>query len=124
VPSAKQGYHALDMGTHAARNVARLLSGKKPEAFRAQEKPALVSFGDLATYLVWGRFAVASPLLAGTKEAVYEIVMARLDDRPPATRARDAVRRLLEAGRGLVWPGLVSPAALLRAGPFEVLGAR
>jgi NADH dehydrogenase len=125
VPSAKQGYHALDMGTHAARNVARLLSGKKPEPFRAQEKPALVSFGDLATYLVWGRFALASPLLAGTKEAVYEIVMARLDDRPPVPRARDAVRRLLEAGRGLVWPGLVSPAALLRAaGRFEVLGAR
>jgi len=124
VPSAKQGYHALDMGTHAARNVARLRSGKKPEPFRAQEKPALVSFGDLATYLVWGRFAVASPLLAGTKEAVYEIVMARLDDRPPAARARDAVRRLLEAGRGLVWPGLVSPAALLRVGRFEVLGTR
>jgi hypothetical protein len=73
---------------------------------------------------VWGRFAVASPLLAGTKEAVYEIVMARLDDRPPVPRARDAVRRFLEAGRGLVWPGLGSPAALLRAGRFEVLGTR
>jgi len=123
-PTVKQGYHALDMGTHAARNIARLLSNAKPEPFRVQEKPALVAFGDLATYLVWGRFAVASPLLAGTKEAVYELLMARLDDRPPVPRARDAVRRFLEAGRGLVWPGLASPAALLRAGRFEVLGAR
>jgi hypothetical protein len=83
-----------------------------------------VTFGDLDTYLVWGRLALASPLLAGTKEAIYELLMARLDDRPPVPRARDAVRRLLEAGRGLVWPGLASPAALLRAGRFEVLGSR
>jgi NADH dehydrogenase len=123
-PVAKQGYHALDMGAHAARNVVRQLSGRKAEPFRAQEKPALVSFGDLDTYLVWGRFALASPLLAGTKEAVYELLMARLDDRPPVPRARNAVRRILNAGRGLVWPGLVSPAALLRAGRFELLGAR
>jgi NADH dehydrogenase len=123
-PLAKQGYFALDMGTRAARNAVRRLSGAEPEPFRAQEKPALVTFGDLDTYLVWGRLALASPLLAGTKEAIYELLMARLDDRPPVPRARDAVRRLLEAGRGLVWPGLVSPAALLRAGRFEVLGSR
>jgi NADH:quinone reductase (non-electrogenic) len=123
-PLPRQGYHALDMGSQAARNAARWLAGAKPEPFRAQEKPALIAFGDLDTYLVWGRFALASPLLAGTKEAVYELLMARLDDRPPVPRARDAVRRLLEAGRGLVWPGLISPAALLRAGRFEVLGSR
>lgn len=121
-PVAKQGYHALDMGTHAARAVVRQLSGARPAPFRAQEKPTLISFGDLDTYLVWGRFALASPLLAGTKEAIYEIVMARLDDRPPLPRARAAVRRVLRAGRGLAWPGLASPAALLRAGRFEVLG--
>jgi NADH dehydrogenase len=123
-PVAKQAYHALDMGAQAAHNVVRQLGGEKLERFRAQEKPALVAFGDLDTYLVWGRFAVASPLLAGTKEAVYELVMARLDDRPPVLRARNAVRRVLNAGRGLVWPGIASPAALLRAGRFEVLGLR
>lgn len=121
-PVAKQGYHALDMGTHAARAVVRQLSGARPEPFDAQEKPSLISFGDLDTYLVWARFALASPLLAASKEAVYEIVMARLDDRPPLPRARAAVRRVLRAGRGLAWPGLASPAALLRAGRFEVLG--
>jgi NADH dehydrogenase len=121
-PVAKQGYHALDMGAHAARAVARQLAGARPAPFRPQEKPTLISFGDLDTYLVWGRFAVASPLLAASKEAVYEIVMARLDDRPPLPRARAAVRRVLRAGRGLAWPGLASPAALLRAGRVEVLG--
>jgi NADH dehydrogenase len=121
-PVAKQGYHALDMGAHAAHGVVRHLSGASPAPFRAQEKPTLISFGDLDTYLVWGRLAVASPLLAASKEAVYEIVMARLDDRPPLPRARAAVRRVLRAGRGLAWPGLASPAALLRAGRVEVLG--
>jgi hypothetical protein len=48
--------------------------------------------------------------------------MARLDHRPPLPRARAAVRRVLRAGRGLAWPGLASPAALLRAGRVEVLG--
>jgi NADH dehydrogenase len=121
-PLAKQGYHALDMGTHAARAVVRQLAGARPAAFRAQAKPTLISLGDLDTYLVWGRFALASPLLAATKEAVYEIVMARLDDRPPLPRAREATRRVLRAGRGLVWPGLASPAALLRAGRVQLLG--
>jgi hypothetical protein len=55
---------------------------------------------------------------------VYELVMARLDDRPPVLRARNAVRRVRNAGRGLVWPGIASPAFLLRAGRSEVLGVR
>jgi NADH dehydrogenase len=81
-PLAKQAYHALDMGALAARNLVRLLRGQALEPFRPAEKPMVLSFGDLDTYLVLERRVLASPALAALKEGIYQLVMARIS---PAT---------------------------------------
>lgn len=122
-PVAKQAYHALDMGAHAARSALRLLGGAEPRPFRPLERPALLAFGDLDTFLVAGRLALASPLLAAAKETVFETVMGRLDARPAPQRALAAADRLLLAAGRLVWPAVASPWTLLRTGRVELLGA-
>jgi NADH dehydrogenase len=81
-PIAKQAYHALDMGAHAARNLGRLLRGRALDPFHPSEKPMVLSFGDLDTYLVLGSRVLASPALAALKEGIYQLVMARIS---PAT---------------------------------------
>jgi len=113
-PLAKQGYHALDMGRCAADNLVRRLEGRRLRRYRPAEKPTLVSFGDLDTFLVAGRVVAASPALAVAKEAVYELVMAQLDRENPARRVRGAQARLEQAVREVAWPALSSLAALRR----------
>jgi NADH dehydrogenase len=76
LPLAKQAYHALDMGALAARNLGRLLGGRTLLPFRPAEKPMVLSFGGLDTYLVLERRVLASPALAVLKEGIYQLVMA------------------------------------------------
>ncbi len=123
-PLPKQGYHALDMGACAARNVERLLSGRKPAAFRPSGKPTLISFGDLSCFLVAGRRVLAGPALGAAKEAVFELVMAQLDARPWWDRLPRVAKRADRAARRLLWPSLSSLGALRRHGRLSVLSAR
>ena len=122
-PIAKQGYHALDMGACAARNVARLLAGREPSGFAPSGKPTLISFGDLSCFLVAGRLVLAGAALAAAKEAVFELVMSQLDPAPWWRRLPRALERADRATRQLLWPSLSSLEALRRQGRVAVLAA-
>jgi NADH dehydrogenase len=74
----KQAYNAIDMGALAAANVARFLGERPLKPFRPAPKPVLIAFGDLQTYLVAGRTVLASKVLAGAKEGVYQVFMSQM----------------------------------------------
>jgi NADH dehydrogenase FAD-containing subunit len=80
-PVSKQAYHALDMGSLAAGNVRRLLTGARLKSFRPGPEISLISLGDIDTYLIVGKRVFASPALAPGKELIFQANMARLD--PP-----------------------------------------
>ena len=113
-PLAKQGYYALDMGVHAARNAKRLLAGRELRRFRPSGKPTLISFGDLTCFLVAGERVVSAPALAAAKEAVFELVMTQLDPRPSWRRLPRVAARADRAARELLWPSISSWSALGR----------
>jgi NADH:ubiquinone reductase (non-electrogenic) len=77
-PLPKQASIALNMGQHAAINIARFFAKKPLKAFKLGTTPVLLSFGDINTYFIQGNLVLASPMLAAAKEAVYQIYMARL----------------------------------------------
>jgi NADH dehydrogenase FAD-containing subunit len=113
-PISKQAYHALDMGVHVARNIERVSRGHAPVAFRPSGKPMLVSFGDISCFVIAGERVLAGASLSAGKEAVYELTMAQLDNRPMPTRMLRAVQRGETAARTLLMPRLASFSALRR----------
>ena len=110
-PLGKQAYHALDMGACAADNVQRMLAGRRPRPFRPADKPTLIAFGDLDTFMVLGQRALAGRPLAALKESVFQLVWARL---APPTRGRAMLQALGRLPRGV--------AALQGVGPLSALG--
>lgn len=74
----KQASIALDMGQHAAANIARYCTNKSLKPFKVGATPVLLSLGDINTYFIQGKLVLASPLLAAGKEAVYQFYMAKL----------------------------------------------
>jgi NADH dehydrogenase len=109
-PLSKQAYYAMQMGELAAANVERLLAGRSLRPFKPDDKPKLVAFGDLDTFLVAGRSAIASPRLASLKEAVFQLTMAQID--PPLNAP--ALRQL--SGRLDSMLGLALRRSGIRAG--------
>ena len=106
-PIRKQAYNAMDMGEVAGDNVAHFLSGRRLRRFRPPPMPMLVSLGDITTWLVAGKSAIASPVLATAKEGVYQANMARLaSPRDPLRYSADIVGRALLATRQLLLPQL------------------
>ena len=108
------------MGNAVATAIQRRESGRRSSRFRPLPRPTLLSFGDITCILIAGRHAFAGRALMAAKEAVYTLVMARLDRRRPRAR----IGGLLQRGRGsqaLLWP-LLNPADLLRSGRVERLG--
>ncbi len=77
-PVRKQAYYALEMGALAGKNIQRWFREQPLLSFHPANKPILLSFGDLNTYLIQGQTVIASPLLAAAKEAVYQLQMAQL----------------------------------------------
>jgi NADH dehydrogenase len=75
---SKQAYHALDMGEHCAGNVERFLRREPLSSFAPKEKPTLISFGDLDTFLVTSKMTLAGKPLAPFKEAIFQLMMAKL----------------------------------------------
>jgi hypothetical protein len=115
----KQAYHAIDMGQSAAENLIHRLNGKPQNDFRPSEKPMLIAFGDLDTFLVSGSTVVSSPLLAAAKEAVYQLTMARLD--PPA--GGGAICRVQDRA-GQVLARLLPPRSYVCSDPARTLSVR
>jgi NADH dehydrogenase len=77
-PLAKQASIAMDMGMHAATNITRFAAHKTLLPLKVNDKPVLLSLGDINTYFVFGNLVLASPALASAKEAIYQLYMARL----------------------------------------------
>jgi NADH dehydrogenase FAD-containing subunit len=106
----KQAYHAIDMGVLAAANVARWLDGRALKPFKPARKPVLIAFGDLQTYLVAGRTVLASTVLAGAKEGVYQLFMSEMAPGSVLTSLPGAAGRLWQGWRELALPQLLSMA--------------
>jgi NADH dehydrogenase len=121
VPLAKQAYHAIDMGRHAAGNVERLLAGRPLQPFCPLPRPVLIAFGDLDCFLVAGSRVLAGAALAAGKEAVFELVMAQLDAQPWGQRLPRIGERSQRAARSLLWPTLTSPLAWWRQAQVKLL---
>lgn len=109
-PLGKQAYHAIDMGALAAANVQRWLAGQALRRFRPAPKPVLIAFGDLQTYLVAGRTVVASKLLAGAKEGIYQWFMAQREPSSLAASLPSAAGRMWTGWQQLAVPQLLSLA--------------
>ncbi len=113
-PVRKQAYYAMDMGTVAGENIARMLDDRPLRRFRAAPMPMLISFGDITTWLVAGDIVAASPALAAAKEGVYQATMARFESpREPLRYSADVMSRAVLAARQLLLPQL-TPKKLLR----------
>jgi NADH dehydrogenase len=113
-PIAKQAYHAIDMGRHAARNILRLRRGEKTLPFAPAPKPMLVACGDLDTFLITGSRVIASPALAAAKEAVFQVTIAEFDRLRSPAGLRRVVARATRALHELALPTLHSPGELMR----------
>ncbi len=119
-PLARQAYHALAMGRHCAREIERAERGRAPRAFRPAEKPQLIAFGERDCVLLQGRHALASPGLSLAKEAIFQAVMAQLDQRPLPDRLAGVLRRGVAAAPAMAWP-LPRLGELRRRGRLKVL---
>jgi NADH dehydrogenase len=106
----KQAYNAIDMGALAAANVECFLAGRPLRAFGPAPKPILIAFGDLQTYLVAGRKVLASKVLAGAKEGVYQVFMSQMAPRGMLNALPAATGRLWQSWRQLALPQLLSLA--------------
>lgn len=109
---SKQAYHAMDMGELVATNIKLLIAGDELETLRLSAKPKIISFGDIQTYVVLGSIAVASPLLAGLKEAVFQAVMTKFDPPRGISSVVNLYGRTSESLFNLTLPGLMSMFSL------------
>ena len=119
-PIARQAYHAMDTGRHCADELRRAARGRRPRAFKAAEKPQLIAFGDRDCILLQGRHALAAPGLGLGKEAIFQAVMAQLDQRPLPARAAALLRRAPGLASPWVWP-LPGMRELRRRGRLRAL---
>ena len=113
-PISKQAYHAVDMGEVAAQNIKKLLAGEELKDFRPASKPKIISFGDIQTYVIFGGLALASPLLAGLKEGVFQTTMAKYDPPKGISSAINFYDRTTESLFNLTLPTMKSLLSLKR----------
>jgi NADH dehydrogenase len=109
---SKQAYHALDMGSHAASNVKRLLAHSPLKPFKPGPEISLISLGDIDTYLVVGQWVFAGPALAPAKELIFQANMARLDPPHRIPAALELQARYWQGIRELTVPLLWPPSSL------------
>ncbi len=77
-PIRKQAYFAIEMGESAARNIQLLARSRPLKCFKPVNKPMLIAFGAIDTYLVVGNTVVAGKVLAAAKEGIFQLSMFRL----------------------------------------------
>ncbi len=110
-PLAKQVFHALDMGNCVAANVERYLQGRALQTYKPGNKPVIIAFGDLQTFMVAGRTVVANRSLAAGKEGLYQVYMAQMEPKGVLQTLPGVADRLLRSWDTLLRPqlaGLVS----------------
>jgi NADH dehydrogenase FAD-containing subunit len=120
-PVAKQGYHAMEMGRLAARNIEALVHGHPPRAFAPASKPMVISFGDLDTWVVFGQRVLAGVSLSVLKEGILETTLARLDPPRDAHGLIGLVRRAGGGLEGLFRTFTNSPGSLQRLAGVRAL---
>jgi NADH dehydrogenase len=113
-PISKQAYHAMDMGTWAAANLRRLISGEPLKPFCPAEKPMLVSFGDLTTFLSDGASVFSGASLAAVKEGIFQYTMAQMQPPLGILPAWEMLQRLKAGALNLFLPSVTSLSALKR----------
>jgi NADH dehydrogenase len=118
-PVGKQAFRAIDMGALAAANVQRFLDGRALMPFKPAPKPMLIAFGDLQTYLVARRKVIASRLLAGAKEGVYQVFMSQMAPDGVLTSLPAVAGRLWESWRQIALPQIVSLADIRKRPDFR-----
>ncbi|RLU01812.1 MAG: hypothetical protein D9N11_11420 [Ketobacter sp.] len=112
MPLAKQAYHAIDMGKAAAHNVERLLANKPLKEFHPSNKPQVVTFGDLDTFMLFKDFAVSSSVLGAAKEAIYTLGLLQM---APPKSAKDLLHSLdlLQRSTRKVYLPTLNPLSLV-----------
>ena len=118
---SKQAYHALDMGSHAAITVKRLLADSPLKPFKPGPELSLISLGDIDTYLVAGNRVLAGTALAPAKEVIFQANMARLDPPLSIDPAIELQARYWQGIRELTLPLLCRPSSLLRLANLRLL---
>ncbi|HBO95441.1 MAG TPA: hypothetical protein DD667_19315 [Gammaproteobacteria bacterium] len=116
MPLAKQAFHAIDMGKAAAQNVERLLTGKAMRAFQPSNKPQVVTFGDLDTFMLFKDFAVSSSVLGAAKDAIYTLGLLQM---APPRSAKDLLHSLdlLQRSARRVYLPTLNPLSLVNKLP-------
>ncbi len=113
-PVAKQAYHAMDMGRAAARNIEALVRGRDTTPFAAAEKPMVISFGDLDTWVVVGHRVLSGVSLSMLKRAILDATLARLDPPRNPGALLGMLNRASDGFGGLLRTFLDSPGSLRR----------
>ena len=119
--NSKQAYNAMDMGACVAKNIKLRVAGEDLKDFRPSSQPALISFGDLQTYLIIGKTAAAGPALAGAKEGIFQATMAKLDPPSGLTSFTNFFNRTSQSLLNLALPTLTSLSTLRRLANFRFL---
>jgi NADH dehydrogenase len=117
----KQAYHAMDMGRLSAQNAMNLLDGKALKIYSPSAKPALISFGEMDAFAVSGNKVFAGTVFNAAKEAVYQLVMARMDSSWPLARAARASWRGAQGALTLALGSASSLERLLALGKIRAL---
>jgi NADH dehydrogenase len=107
---AKQGEEALRMGARAAKNAMRLLRGRPLKAFRRDQAPLLVTFGDLNAFvLLEDDTVLEGRALAAGRELVFQENMSMFDDLAGGRPVERMSRRMAKGERKLGWSRSLFP---------------
>jgi NADH dehydrogenase FAD-containing subunit len=121
VPLGKQAYYAMDMGVLAAENILQIVNGANPADFQPFTRPSLITFGDLSTFFITDKIALAGPALAAAKESVFQLTILSLDRSVRLGGLFDAAFRAVSGARAFFVPPLTSFTALKRMGQLKIL---
>lgn len=109
---SKQTSHAVDMGKCTAANVERLLAGKPLRDFMPGNKPQLVTFGDMDTFMLFRDFALSSSVLGVAKEALYTLGLLQMAPPKSAKELMHSLDMLQRSVRKVYLP-TVNPFSLV-----------
>lgn len=115
-PISKQAFHAIDMGKFAGQNVINYLEGARLKRFEPSNKPQVVTFGDMDTFMVFNGFSVSSTVLGAAKEAIYTLGLLQLS---PPDNPKDFLRSvdLLQRSIRKVYLPVANPINLVAKFP-------
>ena len=120
-PLSKQAYYAMDMGFLAAENIHHIINGNDPADFKKYYRPSLITFGDLSTFLITDKVALAGPALSAMKESLFQLTMLRLDNKKRLGGIFDTALRAVSGAKTYVFPSLTSFSFLKRFGDLKFL---